>query len=120
MLFKPAVEVKLNYQSLKEFPTCGTHLGETKLVTSMLGRPACESRSTSSILAEVGTISFSFCRPSLGPTSTTFTNDGKPAIWTKRYLQHKNSIKPVIQLCGTTFLNNIKYVLLVFTFKFKS
>jgi hypothetical protein len=49
---------------------CGTHFGETKLVTSMLGKPAAVRRSTSSTFTAAGIICFSFCSPSRGPTST--------------------------------------------------
>src|SRR5690606_15828325 len=53
--------------------SCGTHLGLTKLVASMLCSPVAESRSTSAILSAVDTIAFSFCSPSRGPTSTMRT-----------------------------------------------
>ena len=49
---------------------CGTHFGDTKLVTSMLGKPAAVRRSTSSTFTAAGIICFSFCSPSRGPTST--------------------------------------------------
>src|SRR5207244_2919310 len=52
---------------------CGTHFGETKLVTSMSLSPASCSRCTSRILTSDGTSCFSFCRPSRGPTSTSLT-----------------------------------------------
>src|SRR5438132_11005119 len=52
---------------------CGTHLGETKLVTSISVRPASCSMCTSWIFTSAGTICFSFCRPSRGPTSTNLT-----------------------------------------------
>src|SRR6187455_920785 len=55
---------------------CGTHLGETKLVTSISVRPASCRRCTSSILTAAGTGAFSFCKPSRGPTSTILTLDG--------------------------------------------
>ena len=48
---------------------CGTHLGLTKLVTSISFRPAACRRCTNSILTAEGTGCFSFCRPSRGPTS---------------------------------------------------
>ena len=54
--------------------SCGIHFGLTKLVASMLDRPVAVSRSISAILSAVATISFSFCRPSRGPTSTILTN----------------------------------------------
>src|SRR5687768_15215037 len=57
-------------------PICGTHLGETKLVTSISFSPAACSRCTSSILTLAGTGSFSFCSPSRGPTSTSLTLSG--------------------------------------------
>src|SRR6478609_4081288 len=52
---------------------CGTHLGDTKLVTSISVRPASCRRCTSAILTSAGTGCFLFCRPSRGPTSTNFT-----------------------------------------------
>src|SRR5215468_4855867 len=52
---------------------CGTHLGETNAVASTAGKPASESWSISAILVSVGTVAFSFCRPSRGPTSTRRT-----------------------------------------------
>src|SRR5215467_5195728 len=55
---------------------CGTHLGETNAVASMAGKPASESRSISAILVSVGTVAFSFCSPSRGPTSTNRTRRG--------------------------------------------
>src|SRR3954462_9654320 len=55
---------------------CGTHFGETKLVTSISVRPASCRRCTSSILTAAGTGAFSFCKPSRGPTSTSLTLDG--------------------------------------------
>src|SRR5437899_5390052 len=56
---------------------CGTHLGDTKDAASMLGKPARDRRSTSSTLTAPDTDSFSFCRPSRGPTSTILTLFGK-------------------------------------------
>src|SRR5689334_1579977 len=56
---------------------CGTHLGETKLPASMTRKPVRLRRSISSILISVATILDSFCRPSRGPTSTSFTDVGK-------------------------------------------
>src|SRR3954468_18834198 len=55
---------------------CGTHLGDTKLVTSISLRPASCRRWTSSIFTAAGTGSFSFCSPSRGPTSTSLTLPG--------------------------------------------
>src|SRR3990167_1593637 len=55
---------------------CGTHFGLTKLVTSISFRPASCKRCTSSILTAAGTGCFSFCRPSRGPTSTSWTREG--------------------------------------------
>src|SRR5665647_395042 len=55
---------------------CGTHLGDTKLVTSISFKPASCSRCTSPILTAAGTACFSFCRPSRGPTSTNLTREG--------------------------------------------
>ena len=56
--------------------SCGTHFGLTKLVTSTTGRPAAASMLARSILTSVLIRPFSFCRPSRGPTSTTFTYSG--------------------------------------------
>src|SRR5580704_13559274 len=55
---------------------CGTHFGDTNDADSTFCKPAFESRFTRSILICVGTKSFSFCKPSRGPTSTIFTFDG--------------------------------------------
>ncbi len=52
---------------------CGTHLGLTKLVVSMWENPQFESMSTNLILSSVAMRRFWFCKPSLGPTSNTFT-----------------------------------------------
>src|SRR5471032_344892 len=56
---------------------CGTHFGDTNDAASMLAKPALLKRSTSSIFTSAGTLSFSFCRPSRGPTSTILTCRGK-------------------------------------------
>src|SRR5215212_2005689 len=58
---------------------CGTLLGLTKLATSTLGPPAAASWSHSPARISGGSIFFSFCRPSLGPTSTTCTGLTFPA-----------------------------------------
>src|SRR5437879_5823258 len=63
-----------------EVAICGTHLGDTKEAASMLAKPACVRRLTSSILTSTGMVSFSFCRPSRGPTSTIFTLFGNVAF----------------------------------------
>src|SRR5207249_3427454 len=55
---------------------CGTHFGDTKLVASIAGSPASVRRSMSATLISVGTIVFSFCSPSRGPTSTMQTRCG--------------------------------------------
>jgi hypothetical protein len=49
--------------------SCGIHLGETKLVSSMWRMPDATSASMKRILSAVGTWRASFCRPSRGPTS---------------------------------------------------
>src|ERR1700744_5053246 len=59
---------------------CGTHFGDTNEVDSTLTTPARASRFTSSILSVVGTNSFSFCKPSRGPTSTIFTFCGSMPV----------------------------------------
>src|SRR5688500_17672666 len=55
---------------------CGTHLGETKAVASLTCRPASCRRWMSSTLTSVETGAASFCSPSRGPTSTSFTFRG--------------------------------------------
>src|SRR5690606_12976309 len=55
--------------------SCGTHLGLTKLVASMVRRPVADSLSTNATLSAVLIIAFSFCNPSRGPTSTIRTWD---------------------------------------------
>src|SRR5262245_23805967 len=59
---------------------CGIHLGDTKAVASMAGRPAAPSRSISSSLIAVGTSAFSFCSPSRGPISTMRTLPGRDIL----------------------------------------
>jgi hypothetical protein len=54
-------------------PTCGTHLGDTNDPASMYSSPVRASLSTNSILVATGIAFFSFCKPSLGPTSTMRT-----------------------------------------------
>src|SRR5204863_8719519 len=60
--------------------TCGTHLGETKLIASIAGRPASVRRSIRPTLTSVGTTAFSFCKPSRGATSTMRTRCGSLVI----------------------------------------
>lgn len=65
-----------------DFFTWGTHFGETKLVASTICSPEETSIFINSTFTAVGTISFSFCNPSLGPTSHIFTNPGMvPSNW---------------------------------------
>src|SRR5471030_807987 len=59
---------------------CGTHFGETNDADSTFCKPAFASRFTSSIFTSVATNSFSFCRPSRGPTSTIFTLAGSMVV----------------------------------------
>ena len=59
---------------------CGTHLGETNAVASIAGKPASARASISATFASVGTIAFSFCKPSRGPTSTSRTALGSVAF----------------------------------------
>jgi hypothetical protein len=59
-------------------PICGTHLALTNDVASMEVSPAAARRAIKSILVAVGTIAFSFCSPSRGPTSTMRTRLGMP------------------------------------------
>ena len=49
--------------------SCGTHLGDTKLVISMRRRPALISPSRRRFLPSSEIIAASFCRPSRGLTS---------------------------------------------------
>jgi len=71
-------KINLKLQSKPNQITWGTHLGETKLVASTTGNPEDTSLWINSTFTSVGTIFFSFCSPSLGPTSTIFTNFGIP------------------------------------------
>jgi hypothetical protein len=57
--------------------SCGTHLGETKLVASITDNPLAESLLMNSTFVAVGMVPGSFCRPSRGPTSTIVTLLGK-------------------------------------------
>src|SRR3712207_9302207 len=57
---------------------CGTLVGLTKLAASTLGTPAAASLSQSSALTSGGRIFSSFCKPSLGPTSTSCTRIESP------------------------------------------
>ena len=59
--------------TLSEAAICGTHFGCTKLPASMVSIPVAASRRTSSILVSTGILVCSFCKPSLGPTSTMRT-----------------------------------------------
>ena len=69
----------LTGKNIKNF-TCGTHFGETKLVASTTDNPEVANLFMSSIFTGVGTVFFSFCSPSRGPTSTIFTHLGRPCI----------------------------------------
>src|SRR5450830_357563 len=60
-----------------EVAICGTHLGDTNEAASTLMKPAAVSLLTSSILTSAEMVSFSFCKPSRGPTSTILTFFGK-------------------------------------------
>ena len=53
--------------------SCGTHFGWTNDATSISLVPASASKWMNCALSSVGTVSVSFCRPSLGPTSTILT-----------------------------------------------
>ena len=53
--------------------TCGTHFGCEKDPASMVSTPVPASLLTSSILVAAGILVFSFCSPSLGPTSIILT-----------------------------------------------
>ena len=57
--------------------TCGTHFGATKEPASMSRTPVCASRLISSSLVERDIVVLSFCRPSLGPTSTIRTSSAR-------------------------------------------
>lgn len=56
-----------------ELAICGTHFGATKEPASMVVKPVFASLSTKSIFVASGTVCFSFCNPSRGPTSTMRT-----------------------------------------------
>src|ERR1700733_10467736 len=60
-----------------EVAICGTHFGDTNEAASMLTNPACDRRLTRWILTSAEIVSFSFCKPSRGPTSTILTCLGK-------------------------------------------
>jgi len=49
--------------------TCGTHFGATNEPASIVCKPVFANRLTSSIFVSAGILLFSFCKPSLGPTS---------------------------------------------------
>ena len=49
--------------------SCGTHVGGTKEVVSIVSRPAAARRRMNSAFTAAGTTDFSFWRPSRGPTS---------------------------------------------------
>ena len=53
--------------------TCGTHLGATNDPASIVFRPVRANLRISSIFVSAGMLCFSFCNPSLGPTSTIRT-----------------------------------------------
>src|SRR5258708_7751090 len=55
----------------------GMERGLTKEVASTTGKPASASICMNCIFCPVGTITFSLCRPSRGPTSTTRTARGR-------------------------------------------
>src|SRR5918998_2346314 len=59
---------------------CGTFFGFTKLAASTRGTPGAASLSHRSARVSGGRIFSSFCRPSLGPTSTTCTCIGSPPV----------------------------------------
>src|SRR5690606_24832222 len=61
----------------EEVAICGTHRGDTKDAASILGKPAWVRRLISSILTAASMVCGSFCRPSRGPTSISFTWRGK-------------------------------------------
>src|SRR5580692_5539385 len=63
-----------------EVAICGTHFGDTNEAASMLTKPARDRRLTSSILTSAGMVSFSFCKPSRGPTSTILTCFGNVVL----------------------------------------
>lgn len=57
----------------EEALTCGTHFGLTKLPASISLKPVLASLLINSILVVAEIVFFSFCSPSLAPTSTSFT-----------------------------------------------
>lgn len=60
----------------------GTHFGCTKLVASIVVRPATARRRMNSAFTGVGTVPFSFWRPSRAPTSWIRTREGRPGAGT--------------------------------------
>lgn len=62
------------------FHTWGTHLGATKDPASILRSPVIASRCISSIFVFRVIVAFSFCSPSLGPTSTIRTTSSLPVL----------------------------------------
>src|SRR5215510_13570228 len=64
--------------------SCGTALGCTNEVTSMRGRPAADSRFTTSIFCSVGMKSGSIWNPSRVPTSHTVTRWGSFMAFSSR------------------------------------
>lgn len=69
--------------------TCGVHFGDTNEPASMVFKPVRANLSTSSILVATGMLCFSFCNPSLGPTSTMRTKSARlDAAVAKVRLEH--------------------------------
>ena len=84
----------LNWPTSEWSAICGTHFGETNDVASTWVRPAAASRSINSIFTLVGTMVFSFCSPSLGPTSTIRT----PSTFVLEDFDHKLWMSPFIHI----------------------
>ena len=63
--------------------SCGIHLGFTKLVISMAGRPVSDRASISATLSVMGIRRASFWRPSLGLTSYSVTSGGSCSSTTR-------------------------------------
>ena len=68
------------------FHTWGTHLGATKDPASILRSPVIASRCISSIFVFRAIVAFSFCSPSLGPTSTIRTTSSLPVLAVEKLL----------------------------------
>jgi len=72
-VFDGGGSARIEQRTSSEAAIWGTHLGCTNDPASIMPNPVDANRLTSSILVSAGMLVFSFCNPSLGPTSTTRT-----------------------------------------------